>query len=393
MTDSLSSKRILLLSSNYGDGHQQAAAALREAIRLGNPDHKPIMLDFMRWFHPYVYPISRYVFLRGVQKFPSVYGYLFQKTRGVHSSAILKTFNLLSIRRMVRMIEAVRPSVIVSTFPLAAAAVSLLKEQGLIDLPTVTVITDHTDHSYWIHPFTDQYIVGSEPVRRALIRSGVEPSNISVTGIPIRPEFSRLQPKKTIREKLGLDPNLPTVLMMGGGVGILGEGLIDLASFNHLPHNIQLIIVCGHNQKLLHRLEEQLPASRHRVILTGYIDYVHELMNASDLLITKAGGLTTSEAVAQQLPMLFYKSLPGQERDNAKFFLKAGVATEAADDRDLLEKLAHILSNPQMLWKMEQNALRFNTKRSAFDAADIILQVARRPQTPYYSNQEWIAQL
>lgn len=370
-------EKILILSGSYGDGHQQAANAIREAARLRYPDMEVVVLDFMEFVHPYINPISRYVFAQGIKKFPSLHGYLYQKTRDTSSPLMLKTLNLLSARRMLNLLEEIQPSVVISTFPFAAAAISILKSHGLTSVPSVTIITDHTDHSYWIHPYTDQYIVGSELVREALHQSGIPDSQISITGIPIGPEFSMHYPARYLQIKHGLDPELRTVLVMGGGWGIIGNGVSSMLALEDLLQPIQLIIICGRNEKLRKQLTERLKYSKHRIRLTGYIDYVHELMAVSDIMITKPGGLTTSEAIAMQLPMLLYKPLPGQEQDNAKFLLQAGVAMQAEDTSDLTGKLASALENPQCLLAMKEKTRQFHTKSAAFEALEIALQTMR----------------
>lgn len=366
---------ILILSGNYGDGHLQAANAIQQAMRISRPEVSVVVIDFMAWNHPYTHPISRYLYMRGIQKFPSVYGYLFQKTRDNHSSAFLKTFSRIGMKRLLKLLQEVKPSVVVSTFPFAAAALSRLKAYGLIDVPTVTVITDHTDHNYWIHAHTDHYIVGSDYVRQGLRRAGIDDRQIAVTGIPVRPEFSRTYSKELLKAEHGLDPDLPTVLVIGGGQGMFGDGVQIL---EQMPDRLQLIVVCGHNQKLLHKLSEHAERSKHRILLTGYITYIHELMIVSDLIITKPGGLTTSEAIALEVPMLFYKPLPGQEQDNARFLLQAGVALQARNSQELRDVLAEVLRNPHLLQEMRRKARHLQTKWAAFDALEIIWQVMRR---------------
>ncbi len=368
-------EKILILSGNYGDGHQQAANAIQEALRINRPDIETIVIDFMKWTHPYFNPISRYVFIQGVKKFPSVYGYLYRKTKTNNSfSMTLKKLNRLGISRMLKLLHIVQPIAVVSTFPLSAGAMSVLKGYGLTDVPTVTVITDHTDHSYWIHPFTDQYIVGSHIVRRGLNQYSIANDKISVTGIPIRPEFCNTYQRDILKSKHGLNPSLPTILLMGGGCGIIGDGVSLLLALESLPKKVQLIIVCGHNVKLRQQLEEKLQHSKHDILLTGYIDFVHELMAVSDLMITKPGGLSTSEAIAQELPMLLYRPLPGQEQDNAKYLLKSGVAMQANNISELVDGISNILCYPQLTLQMKRNAKSLHKKKSAFDAVYVITQ-------------------
>lgn len=367
-------EKVLILTGNYGDGHIQVANALHEAIQMRFPALEPVIFDFMDCVHPYSNHVSRFLYLQGVKKFPQVYGYIYQKTRKVNTfSKMVKTILSTGLGRMQKLIEEVQPTVVVSTFPLAAAVMSKLKSYGLTDVPTVTTITDHTDHSCWIYPYTDQYIVGSSAVRDALINLGVEENRIADTGIPIRQQFSQSFQREEICKKYGLDPHMPAVLVMGGGCGLIGEGSATLQGFEELQKPVQLIIVCGHNEKLRSQLKEKLKDSKHRIHLTGYINYVHELMAISDVMITKPGGVTTFEAIAMELPMLLYKPIPGQEQDNAKFLVRSGVAMQAKTDRDLTDHLSNLLGNIELLQQMRENSKQFHPKESAFASVEVII--------------------
>lgn len=368
--------RILILSGEFGDGHKQAAKAILEASRLYGPDVQVKIVDFMEWNYTKLHNIGKFCYAQWVKHFPNVYGFFFQKTRTDNSlSQLFKKIKLFDLNRMIKLLEEERPTVVVSTFPPAAAAMSLLKSHGLTQVPTVTTITDHTDHSYWIHPYTDRYLVGSDVVRDALLRHHVHEYQISITGIPVRPHFSQEMNREELRRKYGIDPSIPTVLIMGGGLGMIGKESTSLLWSDLLhPDPVQFIVVCGHNEKLRQYLESETVHSPHRVMLTGYIDYVHELMALSDIVITKPGGLTTSEAVAQKLPMLLYKPLPGQEQDNAAYWVRSGVAILARKEAELHAQLSHVLRHPQLLRDMRIKAGTFGAKNAALNAVDEILR-------------------
>ncbi|WJH35219.1 hypothetical protein N6H14_03860 [Paenibacillus sp. CC-CFT747] len=273
---------------------------------------------------------------------------------------------------MARLLQEVRPTVVVCTFPGAAAAMSMLKENGLTDLPLVTVITDHTDHSYWLHPCTDRYIVGSEHVKEALMGHQIPESRIAVTGIPIRPRFVGRFDRGTLRRKYGLHPDLPTVLVMGGGLGMIGREFTETLRSSDIMETMQVIFVCGQNEKLKQQLDGEFRGCR-GVLTTGYVDHIHELMALSDLLITKPGGLTTSEAVAMELPMLLHKPLPGQEQDNAAYLVKSGVAVMAGSGAELAGELVKLIESPLLLSAIRQQAKRHERKHAAFQALEAIL--------------------
>ncbi|WP_338532875.1 MGDG synthase family glycosyltransferase [Paenibacillus peoriae] len=366
-------ERMLILTGNYGDGHIQVAQAIQDAMQIRFPHMEPVIIDFMEWVHPYMNHLSRNVYLQAVKTFPQVYGYLYQKTRRQNTlSYIIKTVFSTGIGRMMKLINEIQPAIVVCTFPLAAGVMSKLKSYGSIDIHTVTIITDHTDHSSWIYPYTDQYIVGSRSVRDSLIQLGVEETRIADTGIPIRPQFSQSIEREKTAKKYGLDPHMPTVLVMGGGCGMIGDGSSTIQKFDLLSQPVQFILVCGHNEKLRMKLNESLKISKHRIYLTGYINYVHELMAISDIMITKPGGVTTFEAIAMELPMLLCKPIPGQEQDNAKFLVRSGVAIHAETSGDLTERLSELLDDAKLLQHMIENTKQFHPKESAFASLEVI---------------------
>lgn len=381
------SGKILLLSGPFGEGHKQAAQALLETCKLARPDMKPVIVDFMEWTLPRLHGISKAMFHRGVQTFPTVYGYLFNHTRkGTVLSSFPGRLRWYGLKRIVKLLEETEPSVVVCTFPLAAAAMSALKLAGLTDVPTVTVITDHTDHSYWVHPGTDLYVVGSEKVRRGLAAVGVPDCRIKVTGIPIRPPFcanaERMGGERAVvRAKLGLSSDKPVLLLMGGGYGMMHEGMVRLMIGAARSGKMQVIVICGHNDKLRRKLEERLLGETcgDNVTLTGFVTNMEEYMGASDLVVTKPGGLTTSEAIAMRLPMVLYKPLPGQEEDNAEFLTGANVAVRATDETHLERLVLSLIGQPEKLAAMKLNMEKLHMETASFQALEAIFATRHLP--------------
>lgn len=374
MESSFKRERILILSGSLGEGHMQAARAIVEASSLYKPNVTVKVVDLMAWIHPRMHVIERYCFMQWVKHFPALYGYLYQKTRADNPlTYLLKQFRTSSLQRLCKLIQDVNPSVLVSTFPPASAAISMLKEKGLTELRSVTVITDHSDHSYWIHPYTDLYLVGSEEVHSALIRKGVSDKKIAITGIPVRPFHTQVSNKQRLREKFGIDPSSFVVLVMGGGWGMIDNTFIEqLQSKELLPH-VQFIIICGRNVKMMHRMHEALHG-KDNVQLKGFVEGIHEWMAVSDLLITKPGGLTTSEALAQQLPMLLFEPQLGQERDNAKYLIRKGVAMPCEVEM-LQSELNEMVQHPELLQQMREKAGECRQQDSASRAVTQILKV------------------
>ena len=367
--------KILILSATFGDGHKQVAKAISEAVEYTLPNASPIILDIMEWIHPYLYPVSLFVYKRGIKRFPQVYSYFYKKTRVKNSfSTKLNSLFTFGLQTMLEVIQRIKPRVVVSTYPFAAGIISKLKEQGLINIPAVTIITDYTDHSYWIHPYTDLYIVGSNQVRDRLISLGIEDDKIKDTGIPVRQRFIKSQPRELLLEKYGMRSNKFTILIMGGGDGFIGKGRSTFRALESVSQTLQLIIVCGRNKKLKKQLELELKDYKHDVLLLGFCENIQELMAISDLMITKPGGVTTSEALAMGLPLLIYHPLPGQEEDNAEFLWKSGLAFLAKTENDLILKIESILNDSRDLKSMQQLTEPYQTRTSSFDALNVIVQ-------------------
>ncbi|MFK7693945.1 MGDG synthase family glycosyltransferase [Paenibacillus sp. HJGM_3] len=372
----MSENRWLILSGSYGDGHEQAARAIVQSAGELHPDVKIDLVDYTEWTHPYLHRISRSLYLHGMKKFPSVYGYIYNATKNENTlSKLLKKGNRLGSSRLVRLLREAKPALVVSTFPLAAGAMSILKQYGLTDARTATVITDHSHHNHWIYPHTDLYLVGSEYVKTSLAGKGIGPKHIEASGIPIRRDFRESYDKPLIRQKHGLDPELPTLLWMGGGYGLFGDAVALVRGLERLSCRLQLVIVCGRNRAVEMRLGEAARRSKHSIHVKGYVDYVAELMAAADLLVTKPGGLSTSEALAMGLPMVLYNALPGQEEDNARFLVHSGVAAEANLGHSLTDMIDRLIRDPERLRVMQEKAMELERKHAAPDAVRRLWQL------------------
>lgn len=373
--------KYLILSASFGEGHKQVANAISEAVDFMLADAEPITIDVMEWIHPYLYSFSHSLYIRGINMFPQLYSFLYRKTRERNSFSVkLNSLFLLGMQSMQRIIQEIQPKVMICTYPFAAGIISKLKEQGIIDIPAVTIITDYTDHSYWIYPYTDQYLVGSAEVRNRLISLGVEEYKINHTGIPVRKRFMEVHPREVLLEKYRVDPNKFTLLLMGGGDGFFGKGFTTFRALESISTPIQLFIVCGKNKKLKNQLEWKLKESKHDVRILGYCENIQELMAISDLMISKPGGVTTSEALAMELPLLIYHSLPGQEEDNASYLTRSGFALFAKSKKDLIELVEYLVRDSAPLQLMKQRIKKNQTKTSSSDALQVIVWTANRGQ-------------
>ncbi|MDD9783712.1 glycosyltransferase [Priestia megaterium] len=366
--------KVLILTASYGAGHFQTARALKETIKLKKLDLEPLIVDITDYKHRLVHNISRRIFIEGVTKLPAFYDYLYKKSRDPnHFSSFLKIAGRTGLWSVLELINEFRPSIVISTFPFAAGIMSYLKKHQLTSVPTLTIITDYTVHSIWIYPYTDQYIVESDIVQKGLIKYGVKEECIKVTGIPIHPKFSKPYKKKELKLKYGLKHHVPTILIMGGGCGLISSHNKILTSLEECPFELQVIIICGHNKRIKKSLENSLVYSKHHIKIMGFVDCIDELMAICDGMITKAGGITISEGLALDIPILLYKPLGGQEKDNTKFLIDSNIGTLIEDVHDLSNKIIELLKQ-RYKYQFKQGNLSITNrqKNSAFHAVNII---------------------
>ncbi len=368
---------ILIFTASYGGGHWQAARAVAKALLLHQKDLKTEIVDFVELISPTWNRVTSFTYAKSVRNAPSLYGYFYRATNRLKIDPIWeKKFNYLGVQKILGLLQARRPHLIVATYSVAAGAISRLKKQGLLRVPLVTVITDYAVHNQWIHPWTDLYLVGSEQVREGLIGRGVPGTKIAVTGIPIDPKFASLPSRPFLFEKFGLNPGVPVILIMAGAVGML-RGIPSICRLlDRLPLPLQVLAVTGKDRRLYRRLRRLAPKMKKPLLVSGYVENVEEYMAAADLLITKAGGLTTSEALAVGLPMLIYRPIPGQEAENTRYLTEIGAALAVRNLRQLEARLIQLLSEPPLLEMLRESARAAGRPGAALTAARHILNLA-----------------
>ncbi|KEQ25757.1 MGDG synthase family glycosyltransferase [Paenibacillus tyrfis] len=340
---------ILILYASYGDGHLQVAKALQQRFaRLGIDRVK--LVDLLAEAHPFMNAITRYVYLKSSTLGPDLYGWSFYLTQHLkHDTAFTKMLNRFGTRKFKQMLQAERPDAIIYTFPLPVVS-GLISSTGST-VRTYTILTDFVLHQRWIHPDIDKYYAATEQLKRQIAASGVPEHRIDVSGIPLRSAFSEPIRRQHVCRKYGLEPSKPVVCLMAGAYGVLkhisgmGRALLQL-------DEIELVFVCGRNKPL----KEQIEASfdRHpRVRILGYVEHIHELMAISSCLITKAGGITLSEALAMRLPVIVFRPLPGQEKENARFLAQQGAVEIAQRPEELTSLVKRIVSLPGQAERMK----------------------------------------
>ncbi len=349
-------KRILVLSSSIGAGHTMAAKALCDtAHRSFSGELELAHFDMMEM----VGPAARWIYARGymalVNRNPHLWGYLYDKHNcrrsSVRNRKLAQFIAGAGRRRLKRLVRDYRPERIVATHFLAPDL--LLTGPGTCP-PIDVVVTDYDAHALWVHPRVSHYHVASAGVAAELRAAGVPLRKISVTGIPVRPPFtSQRRTRSVLLERYDLDPSLPVILVSCGGNGMAGTAA-TVKQLMSLGRPVQLLAVAGRNERLYRRLRSMIGEGPVKLHPFGYVDTMHELMQLSDLMVAKCGGLTASEALATGLPLVVTHPIPGQETANSDFLLEAGVALRADNPALMVHKVRRLLDNPARLERMSR---------------------------------------
>jgi processive 1,2-diacylglycerol beta-glucosyltransferase len=208
-----------------------------------------------------------------------------------------------------------------------------------------SIVTDFEAHALWMEAAVDLYCVAAEETKGRLVARGVSPEQVAVTGIPVAAKFSVPVQPAEVRKRFGLRDDLPALLVLGGGFG-MGPVAEILRELNKLEKPVQILVVCGRNEEL--RREVAVQEHRHPTQVLGFVSNMQELMAVSELIITKPGGLTTSEALAMGKPILVLNPIPGQEAANSDFLLEHGAAIKANRVEDLSFRLSSLLGSPKL---------------------------------------------
>lgn len=349
----MAKRRILLLSEGFGAGHTKAAQATAAMLRRHAPDVQTRVLELGSFLHPTLMPLILSAYRRTLTASPSLYAKLY---RSQYNKSLSKGTELLLHRlfyaRTARVLRQLRPDSVVCTHPFPGAVISRLKRSGL-QVPLYTVITDYDAHGTWVNQETDAYFVSTLEVQQKLIQRGVAKSRIEVTGIPVHPDFWEGHDRTELRQRLHLK-EMPTVLVMGGGWGIVDDSGL-FAELSRWRESVQLVIGLGNNTQAQLQLKQDPRFQHPNVHVLGYTSEMDLWMEAADLLITKPGGLTCSEAMAKGLPMLFFNAIPGQEETNGQYFIDEGLGamlTKAGDVDVWMSRLT--TQYPEMLEQRDQ---------------------------------------
>jgi processive 1,2-diacylglycerol beta-glucosyltransferase len=374
-----SKPRVLLLSATSGAGHVRAAEALEKAF-LARGDSTVEHIDALRYVSKLFERAYDKAYLAMVRRAPELMGVLYERTdqpwRHVRPRLALDRLNT---RPMTRLLERVQPDLCVATHFLPAEIIAWLIAENKLRARHAIVVTDFDVHAMWLCQTVDRYYLAMEEAAEYLAHVGVGREKLRITGIPIDPLFALPLPRAEAREQLGLDPEATAVLISAGGYGIGPvEGLVR--SLLELARPWQIVAIAGKAEKMRKRLGEwaqdagRLPSGAPRLSAVGFTTEMDKYMAAADLMVGKAGGLT-SECLARGLPMALIEPIPGQEARNADHLLEAGAAIRCNNLPAAAWKIATLLDDPARLDRMREAARKLGKPAAAAGIAEDALRL------------------
>ena len=373
-------KKILIFYGSYGGGHLSASRSIKEYIEKNYPDSEILMIDFMEYISKAINKVTTKAYTDLAKNAKWIWGKIYYATE---KGAVLKISSgaqkALSLR-LNKLFKEFMPDLIISTHPFSSQMCAFLKSKGKLNCTLATVMTDYAVHKQWFmfSEYVDYIFVAHDGMKQELIKNGVEEFKIYATGIPLSNRFLLNYNKEQILNELNLSVNKKTVLFFAGGEFGFGKDKtfkILKTIINSFP-NMQVVAIAGRNKKMKNNFEELVEEtnSYENVKILAYTNKVPELMSISDLVISKPGGLTTTESLASGLPIIVINPIPGQETENAEFLEKHQVGIWLRKKDNVEEKLYDIFNTPEKLQKMKINARLLAKKNSTADICKILLK-------------------
>jgi processive 1,2-diacylglycerol beta-glucosyltransferase len=364
--------RVLVLSASVGAGHLRAAEAVELAWRKLYPRASVRNLDVLELTNAAFRQVYGRAYLDLVNRAPHFLGYFYDlmdrpsRSGRYRGDRLRLAVQKLNLTRFIRFLQSEPWDLIVNTHFLPAEIIAALRKKNRLRIPQVTVTTDFETHRLWVNQPCERYFTATEEGALYLQAWGVPPEDTLAVGIPIHPVFTEVKSRAECLERQGLAGDRPVILQLAGGFGVgpiekLFRALLDV----EVP--VELAVVTGRNEGARKQLQSIHCPSRHRAKILGFTEQIDELMGAADLVVSKPGGLTTSEVLARGAPMVIVNPIPGQESRNSDFLLENGAAIKVNAIATLAHKVSSLLRDQARLTSLKKNAQRLGRPQAAFE--------------------------
>lgn len=369
--------KILVLSASVGAGHLRAAQAVELALRELAPDAEVRNVDVLTLTNTAFRKVYGEAYLDLVNKAPHVLGFFYDlldrpRKPGSKRDRLRLAAQKMNLSKFCDLVECQRWDVVVNTHFLPPEIIRALKQKGTLRVPQVTVVTDFDAHGLWVNDPLDQYCAATREAGAYLEALGVPAERVAVTGIPIHPVFAKPRNRAECLKNHALKGDRPVVLQLAGGFGV---GPIEklFGAILSIEQPLEVVVVAGRNEKVKQQLGEVDVPARHRAKVMGFTDKIDELMAAADVVVSKPGGLTSSEVLARGAAMAIVNPIPGQESRNSDYLLEHGAAIKINNAATLPMKLGELIGDAKRLEALKRNARKIAKPQAAYDVARLAL--------------------
>ncbi len=373
--------KVLLLYAKVGNGHLKAAESIKAALEAIDKDIEIVYEDGLE----YSSALTNKLIVKGytslAKRLPKFYGAMYNRSDKQDKNTfgeINKMVNKALTIRLKKMLRTEKPDVIISTHPFVSHMCAYLKRKGKTKAKIVSVLTDYGIHNMWLeeNEHVDKFMVATSEMKGDCVREyNVPEDKIVVTGIPISTRFQETFDKPEILKELGLEQDKTTLLFFaGGGLGLgKSEGIFE--ELVNSEYDFQLIAVTGKNEKQKKKFEKIAKKTDKKIVVMGYTNKVPELMSASDFVITKPGGLTSTECLAMKKPMIIINPIPGQEEQNSIYFTNNGTALRTYKYEPIEHVLDIAVNNKTRVKQMVEMCGLIGKPNSSKDIAQEIIKL------------------
>ncbi len=364
--------KTLILTISAGGGHHKTAMAIKDYMLSQN--HEAIVIDTYKYFNKTLSNLVEKGYLLSTKYTPQVYGKMYEKAvdHDFASSTVnpVKLVSGIVARQFSKYIKKLKPDAIICTHVFPAQLVTRYKRKGIIAAKIYGVVTDFTVHPFWETTDIDYWVTCNSLLNLEMTKKGIPESRILPFGIPIEHKFSLKEDKSIARKKLGLKDK-DTVFVIAGSMGY-GDVISRLTDIDALKYDFQIVCVCGNNKHLKKEIEQTRFIKD--VYVYGFVKNVDEIMNASDFIVTKPGGLTVSEALAKELPIVLINPIPGQEDRNQNFLTNNGMAIAVTKSLPIDEAVSQLYMNTEHRENMIKMAQKWGKPQSTKKLCDFIYE-------------------
>ena len=373
-------KKILIFYGSYGGGHLSAAKSIKSYLESNYADIEIQIVDCIEYINKYLNKVSTDAYKELAKKMPWVWKHVYKNSQNGALSHISNTTNKLMSYKLNSLLQEFKPDLVISTHPFSTQMCAILKKREKIDCKLATVLTDYHIHPQWLilYEYVDYFFVSNEKMKKDMIEEGIFDEKIFVTGIPVSQKFSLPFDKESIYNEFNLNSNKKTVLFFAGGEFGLGRNttFMVLKVLIRLFKDTQIIAISGKNEKMNKKFNElvEITNSSDRVKILEYTNKVPEIMSISSFVITKPGGLTVSECLASNLPIVIINPIPGQEEENAEFLVNNDVAIWIKKEDNISRALKNLYRNTEHFNLMKENAQILSKPNATQNICEILLK-------------------